>query len=89
MNTLVINIIGYTAALVGTTLMIPQVVKSFKTKSVKDISLFMVIAYVLNCILWTIYGFFIVSYPVIICNIIAFVISIIQLILKIKYTKKI
>lgn len=88
MDSLIVNIIGYTAAVVGTTIILPQVVKSIKTKSVDDISFWMLIIYMINCSLWVIYGILIIKYPVILSNAIAFSFVLIQLFLKIKYTKK-
>lgn len=87
MNLSFVNIVGYTAAVVGVTIMLPQVIKSLRTKSVEDVSFLMLIIFLVNCALWAIYGSLIFSFPVIICNIIAFVIISTQLILKIKYTK--
>ena len=89
MATLIAEIIGYAAALVGTSLMLPQVIKSFKTKHVGDLSFVMVILYFLNCVLWFAYGILISAMPVILCNAIAIIISIILITLKIKYNKKI
>jgi MtN3 and saliva related transmembrane protein len=83
---MITEIIGFTAAAVGTSLMLPQVIKSIKTKRVNDISFAMLILYFFNCLLWLIYGILIIAWPVIICNFIALIISIIQLILKQKYT---
>ena len=85
MSQLLTQIIGYAAAVAGTSIMIPQVIKSLKTKSVKDISLGMLGIYVINCILWIIYGFLIESYPVIVANAFAGSVVLFQLSLKIKY----
>lgn len=79
------DIIGYAAAVIGTSLMLPQVIKSLKTKSVKDLSYLTLILYFFNCLLWGIYGFLIMAIPIIICNSIALAISIFQLGLKVKY----
>jgi MtN3 and saliva related transmembrane protein len=82
------DIIGYLAAVFGTILMLPQVYKSIKTKRVNDISFSMLIVYIINCSLWEVYGFLINSKPVIICNILALIIGLIQLLLKYKYQNK-
>ena len=80
-----INLIGYLAAIVGTLLMLPQVIKSWQTKKVRDISFFMVIAYVLNCALWLAYGVLIASNPLMLANGISLIISLVQLYLKNQY----
>ena len=88
MNSILTETIGYLAAFFGTVLMLPQVYKSFKTKQVKDISLFMVIIYIINCALWEFYGWLIDSNPIILCNLVAILIGWIQLYMKIKYTRE-
>ena len=77
--------IWYLATAVWTFLMLPQVIKSFKTKNMKDISWWMIIMYIWNCGLWLIYGFLINSIPLMLCNFIALIIGLLQLTLKIKY----
>ena len=79
------EIVGYLAAVVGTGLMLPQLIKMIRTKKVADISLGMLFMYFLNCLLWLSYGILIMVWPVIICNFIALIISIIQIVLKYKY----
>lgn len=82
---LLTEIIGYLAAAVGTSLMLPQVFKIITTKRVGDISLIMLVAYFFNCFLWLSYGLLISARPLIICNFIALIISIVSLTLKFKY----
>ncbi|MFH1916020.1 MAG: SemiSWEET family transporter [Nanoarchaeota archaeon] len=82
------NIIGYAATVVGTCLMLPQVIKSWKTKRVADVSLLMLVFYFFNCLLWGIYGVLIHAIPVIVANTMGFLVSIVQLGLKLKYGKK-
>lgn len=82
---LITQIIGFLAAAVGTSLMLPQVIKTFKTKKVDDVSLVMLVFYFLNCLLWLTYGLLILAWPLIVCNFIALIISIIQLVLKFQY----
>ncbi len=79
------EIIGYSAAAVGSSLMLPQVARTIKIKKAGDVSLAMLIFYFINCSLWLIYGVLISSWPVIVCNLIALTISVLQLILKFKY----
>jgi MtN3 and saliva related transmembrane protein len=86
MNELLVNIIGYSATVIGTSLMLPQAFKSYKTRSVSDLSWGMLILYFLNCVLWLIYGVLIGALHLIITNSIALVISVIQIVLKIKYS---
>lgn len=79
------DIIGYLATVIWTVMMLPQVWKAYVTKSMTDISWVMVIFYILNCMLWLIYGYLIISNPLILCNGIALVIGIVQWVFKYKY----
>ena len=88
MEAILINIVGYAAAIIGTSLMLPQVIKSYRTKSVADLSWGTLILYFLNCALWLIYGILIVASHLVLTNAIALVISIVQVLLKFKYSKR-
>jgi MtN3 and saliva related transmembrane protein len=79
------DIIGYTAAVVGTMLMLPQVIKSWRTKQVDDLSFAMVILYFANCALWLAYGLLVDVRPVVLTNAISMVISVVLLGLKLRY----
>jgi lactoylglutathione lyase len=79
-------VIGYAAVAVGTTFMLPQVLKSWKTKRVDDLSFASVTLYFANSLLWLAYGILIAAWPVAVANALALVISIVQLSLKLKYT---
>jgi MtN3 and saliva related transmembrane protein len=82
---LIKEMIGFMAIIIGTSIMLPQVFKSIKTKSVSDLSWGMLNLYFCNCLLWFIYGFFIFDIPLILTNGVALCISILQIVLKIKY----
>ena len=79
------DIIGYTAGAIIILSFVPQIIKSYKTKSVKDLSLIMLLAIILATILWIAYGFMISSMPVILVNSIYFFVVLFQLYLKMKY----
>lgn len=81
-------VIGYAAAAVGMSFMLPQVLKSWKTKRVDDLSLASGTLYFANSILWLTYGLLIAAWPVVVANAVALVISILQVSLKLKHTHK-
>ena len=85
MTVTLVNIVGYTAMIVGTGVMLPQVVKLLQTKRAKDLSLGMVWLYFFSCLLWFTYGILIRASPVVIANGIGFVISGAQVFLRLKY----
>jgi MtN3 and saliva related transmembrane protein len=80
------TLIGYIAAVVGTCIMIPQIVKFIRTKRADDVSMGMAVLYFFNCALWLIYGCLIVAPPVILANGIGLLISIVQIFLKRRYS---
>ncbi len=81
------DIFGYAGTVVGASLMLPQVYDSYKRKSMDDVSFVMLMMYLLNCVLWNIYGVLIWSIPLIIANTIAGIIGITLIIMKIFYSK--
>jgi MtN3 and saliva related transmembrane protein len=81
------EIIGYLGGIFITASFIPQVIKSYKTKSVGDLSLGMIISTLIGTAFWLIYGFLINSMPIIIANSIFEAIVLYQLYLKIKHEK--
>ena len=48
--------LGYSAGFCTTAAFLPQVIRSVRTRSTKDISLFMLVLFATGLILWTIYG---------------------------------
>lgn len=79
------NIVGYAASVVGISLMLPQVIKAVRTKRMRDVSLLMIILYVLNCALWLTYGLLLAAPPVILTNGTCLAISLLLLGLKLHY----
>ena len=86
---LVIYIFGNIALVSSIIGLLPQICKVYKTKSAKDISLIMLINYVICAISWTIYGIATKSTFVIYSNIVNFIMSIFSIFQKLYYDKKI
>ncbi len=81
------EIIGYLGGIFIMISFIPQLIRSYKTKSVEDISLGMVIATIIGTMFWIIYGVLIGGMPIIVMNIIFIITVFYQLYLKIRYEK--
>lgn len=88
MQEILIETVGYAAAFFGTILMLPQTYKSYKTQRVDDISMSMLVVYIINCTLWEAYGWLINSNPIIVCNLIALIIGTVQIWIKVRYGKR-
>ena len=81
------DVIGYLGGIFIMISFVPQVIKSYRTKSVEDLSVWMVISTFIGTVFWIIYGFLIKSNPEIVMNIIFGIIVLFQLVLKMKYEK--
>ncbi len=88
MNILNIEFFGYFAAILTTTAFLPQLVKTLKTKKAEDVSLITLIMFISGVGSWIIYGYAISSYPILIANIITFILNFFILISKIIYARK-
>ena len=82
---LLFELIGGMAAFCTTIAFIPQVVKIWRTKHTKDISLGMYIIFTFGVLCWLIYGIYLVSIPMILANSVTIVLACTILIFKIKY----
>ncbi len=80
-----INFLGLAAGFLVMISLIPQVVKAWKMKETRDISLGMCVMLVVSNGLWLIYGIFINSLPITGWNIAAFILNSIILFFKLKY----
>jgi MtN3 and saliva related transmembrane protein len=79
------TIIGLLAATCTTFSFLPQAVKVIRTKQTKDLSLVMYSVFTLGVFLWLMYGILVKDAPLIIANIITFILAAIILIMKIRY----
>jgi MtN3 and saliva related transmembrane protein len=83
----IIPICGYLAAVLTTLSFLPQAIKAIKEKSTEGISFIMYCLFTAGVFLWLIYGLFMNDIPIIIANLITFILAAIILSLKIKYSK--
>jgi MtN3 and saliva related transmembrane protein len=82
-----ITILGLFAGILTTISFLPQVIKTWKTKSAKDVSFGMVSIYIFGACMWLIYGFLSKDVPIIMTNFFGLVLNAIILFLKFKYKK--
>ena len=79
------EIIGLIAAVLTTSSFVPQVYKTWKTKSVGNLSLTMYIAMFVGIILWLIYGIHLNSFSMIVANSVTALLTITLIIFKLRY----
>lgn len=77
--------IGYVAAFLTTIAFVPQAYHSWQTRDLSGISLPMYSLFSAGVFFWLIYGFLIVSWPIMIANTITFTLACVVLYLKIKH----
>ena len=82
-----IEFFGYFAAILTTLAFLPQLIKTLKTKKAEDVSLITLIMFLTGVISWIIYGYKISSTPILIANIITFILNLLILIFKINFSK--
>ena len=80
------ELLGFIAGALSAISFLPQVIKIWRFRSVKDISISMYIIYALSVILWLIYGIIIKSTPLVIAEIITLIL--VSTILTLKYLWK-
>ena len=81
----IMSYIGFFAAFCTTVAFLPQAIKVYKTKSTKDISLYMFLIFTVGVLSWLIYGLIINDLPVILANAVTLILSFFILIYKIRY----
>jgi len=87
MNQQSVEVLGYVAGFITTLTFLPQVIKTWKEKSTKDISLAMFVIAAVNEIMWVAYGALLApaNWVIIITNAVILVMSLTMIWLKFKY----
>lgn len=80
-----VTLLRLIAAMLTTSSFVPQVVRTWRLKETKDISLWMFLLIGAGIFLWMIYGFLIRDLPVIAANMVSFMFVSLILYFKIKY----
>jgi MtN3 and saliva related transmembrane protein len=76
--------LGYVAAIFATGSFVPQVIKTWRTRSAADLSLVMLLLHIVGMLLWLTYGFAIGSAPVVVANVVAVLLDLVLLGLKLR-----
>jgi len=77
--------LGLVAGVFTTIAFVPQVIRTWRVKSASDLSLAMISLNSTGIFLWLIYGLYTRSLPIIVANLVTFVLIFTVLILAIKY----
>ncbi len=82
-----VDILGYSAGAITSLTFLPQVLKTWKEKSAKDISLMMFLIAAVNEIMWIVYGVLLNNWVIILTNVIVLTMSLIMIYLKLRYNR--
>ena len=83
-----VEVAGHTGAFLSSITFIPQVYKVWQTKSVGDLSLAMLLIVFTSTLIWLVYGFALDLWPVILCNSVICLLSVLLVYFKFAYQKK-
>ena len=80
-----VALIGFSAATLTTIAFVPQVVRAWRTRSTRDISLPMFVVLALGIALWLIYGIILGDGPLILANTVTLILVLIILFFKLRF----
>ncbi|NJK34235.1 MAG: SemiSWEET transporter [Oscillatoriales cyanobacterium SM2_2_1] len=81
-----VDAIGYIAAMLTTAAFLPQVIKVWRSRSAKDLSLPALITFIIGVTLWLTYGLMVTEMPIIIANLVTLGLNLFLLRLKLRYS---
>ena len=83
-----VEIVGYCAATLTTVAFVPQVVKSWRSKSVKDLSFATLSAFSTGVFLWLVYGIILGEMPIIVANAVTLALNAVLVVLKVRHGRR-
>ena len=81
------NWIGFVAGTLTTIAFLPQLQRTWMTKSADDMSLAMLVTFTAGVFLWLVYGLYLMAWPIVVTNVITFLLTLTILVIKLKYQK--
>ena len=78
-------LLGFAAGTLTTAAFVPQVVKTWRTRSTHDVSLGMFAIFAAGVLLWLVYGVYIESLPIVIANSITLVLASAMVLFKLRF----
>ena len=81
------ELLGYAAGAITSLTFLPQVIKTWKEKSAKDVSLLMFIIAAINEVMWIVYGALLNNWVIILTNSVVLAMSLTMIALKLRYNR--
>jgi MtN3 and saliva related transmembrane protein len=85
---ILISMIGVAAAALTTSSFLPQIIRAYRTKSMEDVSRYLMSMFATGTVLWMVYGIFKGDWVIIVANATATAFNVILLYMKFTYKKK-
>ena len=82
------ELFGFAAATLSTIAFLPQVIKTWKTQSAKDVSYALLMTFSTGCLCWVIYGYQVEARPVMIANALTLTLNLTILAMKFSFEKE-
>ncbi len=83
-----IEYLGFFAGFITTISFVPQVLRVYKNRSGRDVSLYMLLLLSTGTFLWLVYGLMLGSAPIVAANAVTFALVVLIYILKIYYARR-
>ena len=80
-----VTLIGLLAGTLTTIAFIPQLQQTWRTRSAQDVSLGMLLTFIIGVFLWLVYGLLLGALPIILANHVTLVLTLAILVLKLRY----
>lgn len=80
-----LQLLGLAAGTITSITFLPQVIQIWKTKSAKDISMFMLMLLILGVSMWLTYGILVMDAAIIYTNSMVLIMSLVMLYFKVKF----
>jgi MtN3 and saliva related transmembrane protein len=81
-----IDAIGSVAAFLTTVAVVPQVVKIWRSRSAKDISLSMYVVFTLGVAMWLVYGLLLGAVPIIVANCVTLLLAVLVIVMRLRWS---
>jgi MtN3 and saliva related transmembrane protein len=85
---ILVSLIGVAAAVLTTSSFVPQIIKAYRTKTMDDVSHYLMSLFGTGTLLWMVYGFYKSDWVIVVANATATAFNVILLYLKFSYGKK-
>ena len=80
-----VPLLGFVAGAFTTAAFVPQVLKTWRTRSTRDISLGMFAVFAIGVLLWLVYGIYLDSLPIVLANGITLVLAGAMILFKLRF----